>query len=666
MEHTSTINNINVEHLDEQNQDALDIKPSLEQLMEMNEETVKVRLRKLTKHTGIPPDNLYRCPEAKCGGFFSNYNLWLRHMRNRHQCFECQCPHCNLVESLQQLELHFEQHLRHTFICFHCPATFSTDAKAREHAANTHRDLGEMRIEHIRFNISYCYNIMLKIDLYIERQIFIAELLKLIDERLKELESNESKTLKQLWPVHDNALWIDDYLARLQNRKVLRSCLITNCGFQTANSDILFEHMRSTHVIDKTTFSCSICDYQIKDCENLDVIIDHLKIHNSSLCICTACVLQSTSNRSKMSLHIEQHHTARDVPVVRIFKNNHKLFFEIYIVFADNCLTFSTMKNCFCCPEKNMNPERFASHLKRYHKFTLIYFCEKCKSNSQFQSLDEVKTHFRQEHTTEKLKIRCKLSAQHDLRLISLNDLQIEILKQQQSLTSLVEIKNEPLEATEDDDVILLEDNDIIIENAIKEAKQQEPKEIPIIQCAPFALIESTIPNIDNNTNVTLTNISTNYQQASRSSTILHNTSLYPQQSTATRISAHIYSSRNNTNIPASVNHSNNLNTHPTTTRVIINQIHPSHIVNSTSTTNSQHVTNNIFSRNMPNSYLSNPADAVNNSYNTNVTNNRILITTQNFNGALVSQPQHSINFPTYNVPISSHPNSVTTINNFR
>ncbi|XP_023300727.2 uncharacterized protein LOC111682958 [Lucilia cuprina] len=487
------------------NEDNLqDIKPDFKQLQQMNEETVKVRLRKLTASTGVQPDKLYRCPHSSCGGFFTIFDLWLRHMKVRHQCLECQCPHCPTPKLLtvEQFALHFEEHRRHTFICYYCPTTWSNKTLALEHAAKEHSNLGHMRFEQIRFNLTYSYAIMIQNDLLTEHEHFIAEFLLILDNRLKVLELNEKGKLKHQWPVAENTLWVNDYLHKLHNRKVVRTCLMKGCSFRTFSEDNLFAHLRTSHVIAGTSFNCSKCNFSLSVCTNFDEVINHIKLHNEFICICAACSL-STLSRQKMSNHIRGQHSARDVPAIQLFKTNQQLFIKLFIVFADNHLTFSTMKNCFCCGEKNMEGDVFSLHLKRYHKFSLNYYCEKCP-DFQFKSLKDVKSHFQQLHSSDAFKIRTELSSANDIRVNELNDFQVEISTEVQTSFAL-HIKDEPIDVNnieaEDDDVILLEDNDVVIQDSLRDEQVQQPKLIPQLKCASFSkLIEPSIacpPNMD-------------------------------------------------------------------------------------------------------------------------------------------------------------------------
>uniref|UniRef100_A0A1B0FA66 C2H2-type domain-containing protein n=1 Tax=Glossina morsitans morsitans TaxID=37546 RepID=A0A1B0FA66_GLOMM len=132
-----------------------DIKPDI---MVLSEETVKVRLRKLTESTGVPPENLFRCPESTCGGLFSLYELWLRHMKGRHCSLICSCPHC--------------------------PDT-SQENSDRE---------------------------MLELTDFEERIMFLSELLKLLEKKLKELEEKHLNELRHRWLVPNTTDWLENFL----------------------------------------------------------------------------------------------------------------------------------------------------------------------------------------------------------------------------------------------------------------------------------------------------------------------------------------------------------------------------------------------------------------------------------------------------------------------
>ena len=474
-------------------QDPKDIKPDLEQLQQMNEETIKVRLCKLTNHTGIAPDTLYRCPIAICGGFFSVYDLWLKHMKLRHCALECECPHCpskpaeaTTILSLDSFRLHFEKHRRHTYVCFYCTFTCCNEEAAREHGLQEHSSFGQMRFEKIRFNINYSYSIMLQNSLFPQREDFLNELLVILEKRLIDMEAIEKQKLKHQWPISRNIDWLEDFPKVLANHNVNLRCLVKTCKYRSPNETILFEHMNNAHEIIRTVFNCSTCNYRLEPF-TLQGFYNHIKTHTTSSFICVACSLH-TASRSKLSAHIRDKHAARDVAVVHLFTVEEQLHHKIYIIFANDCLTFSTMKNCFCCSERNISGNAFSLHLKRYHNLVLNYYCEGC-TNFLFKSLKEVKGHFEEFHKGQCIKIRCELSAQMDLCVLTLNEFNVQIStggwhQQEYKRKPLqVNIKDEPYDSS-DDCVILLEDDDIAIEKSLKDKVNTQEK--PQLKCKSF------------------------------------------------------------------------------------------------------------------------------------------------------------------------------------
>ena len=497
-------------------QDPKDIKPDLQQLQQMNEETIKVRLCKLTNHTGIAPDTLYRCPIALCGGFFSVYDLWSKHMKLRHCALECECPHCpkkttaeeaTTMLSLESFRLHFETHRRHTYVCFYCPFTCDNEQAAREHGLQEHSSFGQMRFEKIRFNINYSYAIMLQNSLFPQREDFLNELLVILEKRLIDMEAIEKQKLKYQWPLDSNIEWLEDFPKVLANHNVNIRCLVRNCKYRSPNETILFEHLNTAHEVARTVFNCSTCNYRLEPFTIQD-FYNHIKTHTTSSFICVACSLY-TSSRSRLSAHIRDQHAARDVAVVHVFTVKQQLNHKIYIVFANNCLTFSTMKNCFCCNERNISGNAFSLHLKRYHKLVLNYYCEAC-TNFLFKSLQEVKGHFKEYHKEDKIKIRCELSAQMDLSVLALDEFHVQIsnadCQQEYKTKSLqVNIKDEPYDYDSDDCVVLLEDDDIAIEKSLKDKANTQEK--PQLKCKSIDNLMATNNNILPQTNKMLQQI---------------------------------------------------------------------------------------------------------------------------------------------------------------
>ncbi|XP_075159171.1 uncharacterized protein LOC142232305 [Haematobia irritans] len=471
-----------------------DIKPNAADLIKCQEEIVANRIRKLTQKTGVTPDCLYHCPEHSCGGFFSNYDLWLHHMRRKHCCFECQCPHCSTVLPLEQFQWHFENHRSHTYICFHCPSTFRTKQETFDHAGNVHIALGPMRLEVIPFHVNFSYSVIIQNQLLVDRMEFMVDFLNKLDERLKEMELNESKSLKYSWLVSVlYSTWLEDY-PRAINRKLKKKCFTGNCDFATTDSEILYQHVRDTHNIKGSTFNCCHCDFHIERCQQWDEVLNHIRNHSDgSFFICGACYTHHYT-RSKIALHIRQEHAARDVPTINLIQENGQIYFSLSVVFANECLSFSTLRNCFCCEERGMKSDAFISHLKRYHNFVLKYFCEWC--NSPLDSLQLAQDHYRNIHTVNKLKIRCEFGCKNDLSVVSIRNFQLRFTDKP------IAIKQEQWSQDPDDSVILMEDDDIVVENYIREKQlTEETIEKPTLKCIPTtnllnpSVVSSSPPN---------------------------------------------------------------------------------------------------------------------------------------------------------------------------
>ncbi|XP_059222798.1 uncharacterized protein LOC106088413 [Stomoxys calcitrans] len=477
-----------------------DIKPNPEELLKGQEDIVKTRLRKLTQCTGVAPDSLYHCPELTCGGFFSNYDLWLRHMRVKHLCMECNCPHCKentTTLPLAKYSSHFEEHLRHTYICFHCPATFRNQQEAMDHAASMHKDLGHMRLEQIRFNISYSYFVIIQKELLVDRTEFMAAVLNVLNERIAEMELNDAKSFQTQWLVKSPyPAWLEEYKidsCRLPKKKCFCG---NNCDFTTTDSELLHKHVRESHKIEGNSFTCNNCDFTIARCQHWDEVIEHIQLHSdSSFFICGAC-FALFSSRPKISQHTRDQHAARDVPLIKLAWVNSELIFGLAIVFANECLSFSTMRNCFCCEESGMKSDAFVLHLTRYHNFALNYYCEWC--NYRIESLQLVEQHYRAKHRVNKLKIRCELASKREVGIVCLNNFQISLDQREEDIYSKITIKEE----CADDSVILLEDDDIVVENYAKKKQElEEHSEKPRLKCiAVNNLMEPQTNSLDTGT----------------------------------------------------------------------------------------------------------------------------------------------------------------------
>uniref|UniRef100_A0A1I8P194 C2H2-type domain-containing protein n=1 Tax=Stomoxys calcitrans TaxID=35570 RepID=A0A1I8P194_STOCA len=455
-----------------------EVKPHTEELIKCQEETIRIRLQKFTDITGVAPDNLYRCPEPSCGGFFSIYDLWLRHMRTKHLCMQCQCPHCpqGKTFSLTDYKLHFEEHRRHTFICFHCPATFRYHQEAVDHAARG-AHVVPMRLERIRFNISYSYFVIIKKDTLAERSEFIPEFLNALNNRLKELHSKEMANFKRLWPITiQTSPWLEDY-EKIITRKLKKKCFNSNCSFRATENEDIYRHVRENHNVSGTSFSCSHCDFHLAPCRQWDDVLNHVEQHsNYGLFICLSCV-SIHHTRSKLSNHIRSDHAARDVAVINLIKKKKHTHVGLSVVLANECLSFSTMRNCFCCEERGMKGDAFIAHLKRYHKFVLTYYCDWC--NLPIESLHLANEHYKKIHTRNKLKLRVELSSKHDITISSINDLQVYLVGEQEQPRVKTEV-----DPTNDDSIIILDDDDVVAEHEVRDREQEENKaKKPTLKC---------------------------------------------------------------------------------------------------------------------------------------------------------------------------------------
>ncbi|KAL9885457.1 uncharacterized protein ACN427_011877 [Glossina fuscipes fuscipes] len=454
-----------------------DIKPDI---MVLNEETAKVRLRKLTESTGVPPENLFRCPESTCGGFFSLYELWLRHMKGRHCCLICSCPHCpdtsqensdREMLGLTDFETHFEIHRGHAYICFHCLDTFKYENDLRNHAEIVHQ-LSKIRLEQIRCNISYAYNVLINSELYTERFTFLSELLNLLEKKLKELEEKHLDELRHRWLVPSTTDWLENFPSHLCSRELTKKCLQEGCKYLATKDETLFDHVRSQHEIIGHSFLCNQCPFQLANCDSWEPIFEHLKVHClSNLHICCVCSFHHRC-RSSLMRHIRQEHDARDAPFVQITKNGASMFVELAIVFANGELSFSTMRDCFCCEERSMKADVLALHLKHYHKLRLNYYCELCYIRLDgLQNCDE---HFNEMHSNKKRKIYCTLAYQGNLTVTSIQQFQVRL----ENIAKTLLIKSEP----KDDSVIVLEEDDIAIADDICEKAKSEANR-PTLRC---------------------------------------------------------------------------------------------------------------------------------------------------------------------------------------
>ncbi|XP_073833945.1 uncharacterized protein isoform X2 [Musca autumnalis] len=430
-----------------------DVKPNVEEFLKCQEGNVKNRLRELTKKSGISLERLYRCPEQSCTIYTTSYDLWLHHVRTKHRCLVCKCPHCpsgEKVFALEEFKTHFDGHRRHIYLCYHCPQTFASyeDAVTHASAAEHVQAFGQMRMEQIIIDSSFSYFIQIGSDMFNDRAEFIPNLLNILNERLRD-QATKDDSLRNSWPIptENKPKWLEDFPTDIC-RKLEKKCFNGRCEFRATETAELFKHVRENHKISGSTFSCRQCDFNIINCQHWDDILAHIQQHSdSSFFICGACSAYFY-NRSMMAFHIREKHDVRDVPLLNLVKIKRQIYFRLAIVFATKCLSFSTMCNCFCCEEKDMNGHVYILHLERYHKFVLQYFCEWC--NLPIESVQKVQEHFSNLHTRNSLKIRCELSSKYDLKIISLRNFRVQI-----------ETNGKPKDNMEsNDDCIIISDDD--------------------------------------------------------------------------------------------------------------------------------------------------------------------------------------------------------------
>uniref|UniRef100_A0A1A9WW26 C2H2-type domain-containing protein n=1 Tax=Glossina brevipalpis TaxID=37001 RepID=A0A1A9WW26_9MUSC len=470
----------------------LDIKPNV---MLLNEETTKARLRKLTESTGVSPENLFRCPESTCGGFFSTYELWLRHMKVRHCRLICFCPHCSDTNQnnsnremleLKDFEAHFEIHRGHVNICFHCLDTFKYEDQLRRHAEVVHQ-LSEMRLEQICYNIPYAYKVLIDPTLYTERVVFLTELLKLLEKKLKELEEKNLDKLKHQWPVPNTTDWLENFPSHLYCRELERNCLQEGCKYLCSNDDLLFDHLRSVHEIIGHYFSCKQCPFQIANCDSWEPIFEHLKVHSLPvLYVCCVCSFYHCYRKGLMD-HIRREHDTRDAPFVQITKKGESTFVELAIVFATGEICFSTMRNCFCCEERGMKVDVLVLHLKHYHKLRLNYYCQLCYLH--LDGLQNYDDHFNEKHLNKKRKIYCTLAYHGNITVTSIQPFQICVVNVAGNLL----IKCEPEDENEENSVIALDEDDIVVAKDMYERPCCEADK-PVIKCVSTGNLLKSAP----------------------------------------------------------------------------------------------------------------------------------------------------------------------------
>ncbi|XP_054083866.1 uncharacterized protein LOC105217408 isoform X2 [Zeugodacus cucurbitae] len=484
------------------NQIECDTKPNLEQLVKTAEESVKASLQKLVTSTGISPNLLYHCPEPTCGGFFSTYDLWHRHMSLRHCCVLSICPHCvnNKKTELPLVDFkeHFQQHCCHLYGCFHCGETFSNEQASRDHITLAHIDINPntsaIHLEKVPLYFNQSFNILLKSEEKKERYTLLLELQEVVQNRYKYIDKLINDSLKTQWIVPYTATWLENFPSFKSNERFKRKCFCQNCPFQTYDNEIFYAHLRETHQVKNSKFACAKCHFNVS-CESWEPIIDHIKMHVLNIHICSVCSYYH-HNRQKIRQHLTQEHRFRDVPIVTIIRSSVNTQISLAVVFAEQRKTFSTIKRCFCCDKSSNSWQAYVSHLKKAHFLTLQYFCEICDESLK---LTECDAHFTNCHSTASLRIRCQIATNTQISIDSIMPLKLAIEPKSSDPLGVVKvIKQEPcdMDTESDSDIELITEDDIVIANDVNMCEsQQNPKDI---RCVNFRNLQSQHTNIGN------------------------------------------------------------------------------------------------------------------------------------------------------------------------
>ncbi|XP_049302688.1 uncharacterized protein LOC105233358 isoform X3 [Bactrocera dorsalis] len=473
-----------------ENQTECDTKPNLEQLVRTAEESVKLSLLKLIKNTGISPDLLYHCPQPTCGGFFSSYDLWYRHMSLRHCCLLSICPHCTNDKKtelpLLDFKEHFQQHCCHLYGCFHCGETFSNEQATRDHITLAHTNINTdsttIQTAKVALYFNQSFNILLKSGQEKDRYTLLLELQEVIQNRCKYVEKLYYESLKTQWIVPVTATWLENFPSFRTNDRIKRKCFCRNCPFQTYDNELFYTHLRQTHQVNDNKFVCAKCDFHVA-CKNWDPIIDHIKMHVLNIHICSVCSFYH-HDRQAIRAHLSQEHRFRDVPIVTLIRSSLNTQISIAIVFAQQRKTFSTINSCFCCDKSNSSWNALATHLKKTHHLTLQYFCEICDESLK---LTECDVHFSNCHPTAALRVRCLIATNTQISMDSVMPLKLTIESNTNDALG-VAIKQEPCDIDMDSDIELINDDDIVIANDMQMCETQ--KNPTVIRCVSVANLQ--------------------------------------------------------------------------------------------------------------------------------------------------------------------------------
>uniref|UniRef100_A0A1B0G9W4 C2H2-type domain-containing protein n=1 Tax=Glossina morsitans morsitans TaxID=37546 RepID=A0A1B0G9W4_GLOMM len=235
--------------------------------------------------------------------------------------------------------------------------------------------------------------------------------------------------LQHEWLVPRGADWMKNYTLCFSDRNFVIKCLYSGCDFLATKYKVLFKHLQDQHEIKGNSFICSRCPFEHARCQSWESIFDHLKIHlDSYVYICCVCSFHHSS-RTLFTTHIRQEHDAQDVPYVQISTDCEPTYAELGFVFATGMYFFSTIYNCFCCEKQDMEKAGLVLHLTMYHKIRLTYHCEFCCKVLHDPKSSE--DHFEESHSFGKPKIYCKLAAQSNLTITSIQPLKVNLWKRE-------------------------------------------------------------------------------------------------------------------------------------------------------------------------------------------------------------------------------------------
>lgn len=353
-----------------------------------------------TENTGPPASSLYRCTE--CNASFLHFKLWEKHISVRHKIQNTvPCPYCSKIFPIELAITHFETHRRHEYICFHCVKSFCSRENIIQHFATFHpnfRSTIEKKIAHGDASLSIFKEKDLSSKIVDWRSLFN----ELCDSLRHQLEIKLIQNQHKEWLNALNTSSIEDieipqYIINCQPRY---KCLVRSCLFVGSNEDLLDLHMDQHKAPDK--YSCSHCALTQPN-PNWNSIKNHKMLHKHELYMCCVCKF-CHHNFGGICQHIEKFHNSRDVPVIRLWRNDKYYKTSLSIVLPENKINLSTSDICFCCLK--LMKKKLVHHLKKEHKITLCPKCIEC-DKVIFTQLD-AEAHAK-EHQSKSYKLKFEI-----------------------------------------------------------------------------------------------------------------------------------------------------------------------------------------------------------------------------------------------------------------